>query len=449
MTKKLLFNLILLVLSQNIFSQTFVQMEKVNDVYQIPCKVNGIDMKFILDTGASDISISKTEANFLAKQGLLNENDILGTQKYRLANGSITEGTKIIIREIKISDVFIKNVNATVIENENAPLLFGQSALSKFGSFEIENDILKIYPKESINKLQFLGIDLTKTIDDFGFDRQNLDNDNPLLGVTFDDCKISKEHELKEFLFERQSIVFDNEGQIAMVGLGKSIKGKNSSQKAENSKVYFEKLYDKISAKYGSSNTKMTRSAIWETRDFNLTISIDSDYHVLLIYMPKILIKHEKFVTSIESEEELIKKEKPNLEQTRKYTIENLNILFKEMSEKLKTKGLPGLNIFARYDNDELSIFYEQSFESYDLSSSEIKKEMEHERNSLISFINHFFSPKNTSWLNDNEFVLVKINGEFIYKNKPIRKTKLKFEVSDLLNLESPYTKSELEHILN
>ena len=124
MTKKFLLAFFLVFFFQNTFSQTIVGMEKVNGVYQIPCKVNGIEMKFIFDTGASDISISKTEANFLAKQGLLKDDDIVGTQKYQIADGSISEGTKIIIREIKIKDIFINNISATVIDNDNAPLLF-------------------------------------------------------------------------------------------------------------------------------------------------------------------------------------------------------------------------------------------------------------------------------------------------------------------------------------
>lgn len=71
MINNLLFGLFLFFYCLNTFSQTIIRMEKVNGVYQIPCKVNGIDLKFILDTGASDIVISKTEANFLVKQGLI------------------------------------------------------------------------------------------------------------------------------------------------------------------------------------------------------------------------------------------------------------------------------------------------------------------------------------------------------------------------------------------
>ena len=79
-----LYFFLLLIVNSILYSQTYVKMELLNGVYQIPCKVNGIDMKFILDTGASKTSISITEAKFLAKQGLLKEEDILDKQKFRL-----------------------------------------------------------------------------------------------------------------------------------------------------------------------------------------------------------------------------------------------------------------------------------------------------------------------------------------------------------------------------
>lgn len=43
------------------FSQTIVNIEETGGVYQIPCEVNGLNLKFIFDTGASDVSISKTK----------------------------------------------------------------------------------------------------------------------------------------------------------------------------------------------------------------------------------------------------------------------------------------------------------------------------------------------------------------------------------------------------
>lgn len=121
-------------------AKTIVKMEKLNGVYQIPVEVNEVKMFFIFDTGASKISISETEANFLWKQGKLTRNDIKGTANFSDANGDISEGTIIVLRSVKIGDRVLSNIEASVVHNINAPLLFGQSALEKFGKISIDNN---------------------------------------------------------------------------------------------------------------------------------------------------------------------------------------------------------------------------------------------------------------------------------------------------------------------
>jgi aspartyl protease family protein len=95
-------------------------------------------MNFIFDTGASDITISATEAMFLYKQGTLQQEDILGTQQYQIADGSISEGTIINLRTVKIGKKTLKNVKASIVHNMEAPLLLGQSALAQFGKVSID-----------------------------------------------------------------------------------------------------------------------------------------------------------------------------------------------------------------------------------------------------------------------------------------------------------------------
>ena len=95
-------------------------------------------MSFIFDTGASDITISQTEAQFLAKQGLLTQQDVIGKQQYQIADGSFSEGTIIRLKELTIGDRTINNVKASVIESQNAPLLLGQTALSEFGKVSLD-----------------------------------------------------------------------------------------------------------------------------------------------------------------------------------------------------------------------------------------------------------------------------------------------------------------------
>lgn len=123
---------------------TIVKMTKYGGIYEIPVKINGVDMDFIFDTGASGISISETEAMFLAKQGKITEEDIIGGIESIDALGNISEGTEINLREVQIGDRKLKNVQASVVHNAIAPILLGQSALSRFGKVTIDYQRMEI-----------------------------------------------------------------------------------------------------------------------------------------------------------------------------------------------------------------------------------------------------------------------------------------------------------------
>lgn len=119
-------------------SQTIIKMQEENGIYKMPCEVNGLKLRFIFDTGASDISLSLTEAVFMMKNGYLNDNDIIGSAKYSIANGDIAEGTTINLKEVTIGNLKLHNVKASVVHSLEAPLLFGQSALNKLGKIEFD-----------------------------------------------------------------------------------------------------------------------------------------------------------------------------------------------------------------------------------------------------------------------------------------------------------------------
>lgn len=123
---------------------TMVKMTKYGGIYEIPVKINGVDMDFIFDTGASGISISETEAMFLAKQGKITEEDIIGGIESIDALGNISEGTEINLREVQIGDRKLKNVQASVVHNAIAPILLGQSALSRFGKVTIDYQKMEV-----------------------------------------------------------------------------------------------------------------------------------------------------------------------------------------------------------------------------------------------------------------------------------------------------------------
>jgi aspartyl protease family protein len=119
-------------------SENIVRMRHAGGIYYVPLKVNGLEMEFIFDTGASIISISLNEARLMRRQGKLDENDILGASYFSDATGTISEGTRLNLKEVEIGNRTLYNVEASVVHNLKAPLLLGQSALNQFGRITID-----------------------------------------------------------------------------------------------------------------------------------------------------------------------------------------------------------------------------------------------------------------------------------------------------------------------
>lgn len=124
----------------SIESGNTLKMEIEDGVRYVWIQINGIRLRFIFDTGASSICISPAEATVLFRQGTLRKEDILDVEYFQDATGRISEGTKINLREVKIGNMILEDVKATVVDNVNAPLLLGQTVLERFGKIEIDND---------------------------------------------------------------------------------------------------------------------------------------------------------------------------------------------------------------------------------------------------------------------------------------------------------------------
>ena len=90
------------------------------------------------------------EATFMMKNGYLNKKDVIGSQYFMDANGNINEGTVINIRKVDFGGLELENIRASVVRNQNAPLLLGQTVLNRLGRIEIDNEskVLKITYKK-------------------------------------------------------------------------------------------------------------------------------------------------------------------------------------------------------------------------------------------------------------------------------------------------------------
>jgi clan AA aspartic protease (TIGR02281 family) len=123
-----------------IFSgKTTVKMREKNGVQYIPMKINGQELEFVFDTGASSICISTLEASILIKNGTLLRSDVIGEEQFVDATGKVSVGARINLHSVQLGKRELKDVEAIVIENPNASCLLGQTVLSRFGTYKIDN----------------------------------------------------------------------------------------------------------------------------------------------------------------------------------------------------------------------------------------------------------------------------------------------------------------------
>lgn len=115
-----------------------------NGVCRVNCSINGLPLYFVFDTGASDVTLSMVEANFMLKNNYLSHQDLSGSRYYITADGSISEGTSVVLKEVDFGGVTLHNVKASVVKNQKAPLLLGQSVLQRLGRIEIDNQNRRI-----------------------------------------------------------------------------------------------------------------------------------------------------------------------------------------------------------------------------------------------------------------------------------------------------------------
>ncbi len=126
-------------------TETFeIPFTKEGGVTKVKCSINGLPLHFVFDTGASDVTMSMVEANFMLKNDYIKPTDIVGSARYMDANGYITEGTLVNLRTVNFGGHELENVRASVVRNQKAPLLLGQSVLGRLGKIEIDNPGMKL-----------------------------------------------------------------------------------------------------------------------------------------------------------------------------------------------------------------------------------------------------------------------------------------------------------------
>jgi clan AA aspartic protease (TIGR02281 family) len=162
-------------------------------IIYIDVSINGISEKFIFDTGASGITLNPSLYNKCKANGSISSTDIIQKVIVKLADGSQKSATMVNLKNVSIGSYNLKNINAVVMPDQNAPLLVGQSVFQEFGKIsidykkdliilEIDGNQITTNDKTSIENLKIIAcnypslgkVSLSKNILSKGFAKLNL-----------------------------------------------------------------------------------------------------------------------------------------------------------------------------------------------------------------------------------------------------------------------------------
>jgi aspartyl protease family protein len=99
--------------------------------------INGRSVRFLVDTGATNVSMSQTEAQRLGIDYSKGQRGIANT-----ANGQVP-AYRVSLASVRVGDVTVYNVDATIVPAQMDHLLLGNSFLSRF-QMKRENDTLTL-----------------------------------------------------------------------------------------------------------------------------------------------------------------------------------------------------------------------------------------------------------------------------------------------------------------
>jgi len=120
-------------------SRLVIALKNEAGIFVVPVEINGkITLDFVIDSGASDVSVPADVVSVLIRTGTIRSSDFIGEQTYILADGTEAPSPVFTIRSLKIGGHIVESVRAS-IASPKASLLLGQSFLRHFKSWSIDN----------------------------------------------------------------------------------------------------------------------------------------------------------------------------------------------------------------------------------------------------------------------------------------------------------------------
>ena len=118
-----------------------VKLEIKDNMMYIRPKINGIEMRFLLDTGCYDIHLTPIEVLFMEHQGIFDSKKAVGTRNSIYADGQEHECVEYMLNSVELAGIKIDSVKCTTDPEGGSPNdtpLFGQKVLNQFGDIMIK-----------------------------------------------------------------------------------------------------------------------------------------------------------------------------------------------------------------------------------------------------------------------------------------------------------------------
>ena len=109
--------------------------------YFVRAKVNGADVVFMVDTGATDVALTRKDARAIG----LPVDSLSYDMPYSTANG-VAYGARVSLSTIELGPIKQYNVNGSVLPKGLDYSLLGMSFLEKLTGYKVSGGVLTLYP---------------------------------------------------------------------------------------------------------------------------------------------------------------------------------------------------------------------------------------------------------------------------------------------------------------
>lgn len=107
--------------------------------FQVAAEVDGVEVVFLVDTGASDVVLTPEDARRLG----FDPSRLTYSQIYQTANG-LGRGAPVTLNRVTVGPISLRDVRASVNETPMDRSLLGMSFLNRIGGYQVRGDVLTL-----------------------------------------------------------------------------------------------------------------------------------------------------------------------------------------------------------------------------------------------------------------------------------------------------------------